>query len=122
MPGDRRADLEAYAHHERELWLRHTWLAPLLATRPSLGPNWLRNLELTLSPGVDRAPRNHMAVPKVETSASRRIFMNPITVPRRDLSCFRGPLGNAPEWMYRLRCKGAEFADRGRRDSLDCGR
>jgi AcrR family transcriptional regulator len=49
LTGDWRADLEAYAHHERELWLRHTWLAPLLATRPSLGPNWLRGLEHALT-------------------------------------------------------------------------
>ncbi|MEU1994202.1 TetR/AcrR family transcriptional regulator [Nocardia gamkensis] len=49
LTGDWRADLEAYAHHERELWLRHTWLAPLLATRPSLGPNWLRGLEHALA-------------------------------------------------------------------------
>lgn len=49
LTGDWRADLEAYAHHERELWLRHPWLAPLLATRPSLGPNWLRGLERALT-------------------------------------------------------------------------
>lgn len=49
LTGDWRADLEAYAHQERELWLRHTWLAPLLATRPSLGPNWLRGLEHALT-------------------------------------------------------------------------
>ncbi|MFJ4653251.1 TetR/AcrR family transcriptional regulator [Nocardia sp. NPDC088792] len=48
LTGDWLADLEAYAHHERELWLRHPWLAPLLATRPSLGPNWLRGLEHAL--------------------------------------------------------------------------
>jgi AcrR family transcriptional regulator len=49
LTGDWRADLEAYAHHERELWIRHPWLAPLLATRPSLGPNWLRALEHALT-------------------------------------------------------------------------
>lgn len=49
LTGDWRADLEAYAHYERELWLRHPWLAPLLATRPSLGPNWLRGLEHALT-------------------------------------------------------------------------
>lgn len=49
LTGDWRVDLEAYAHHERRLWLRHTWLAPLLATRPSLGPNWLRGLEHALT-------------------------------------------------------------------------
>ncbi|QLY29335.1 TetR/AcrR family transcriptional regulator [Nocardia huaxiensis] len=49
LTGDWCADLEAYAHHERALWLRHTWLAPLLATRPSLGPNWLRGLEHALT-------------------------------------------------------------------------
>ncbi len=49
LTGDWRRDLEAYAHHERELWLRHPWLAPLLATRPSLGPNWLRGLEHALT-------------------------------------------------------------------------
>ncbi|MGW4248919.1 TetR/AcrR family transcriptional regulator [Nocardia sp. NPDC004722] len=49
LTGDWRVDLEAYAHHERELWLRHPWLAPLLATRPLLGPNWLRGLEHALT-------------------------------------------------------------------------
>ncbi|MFI1919685.1 TetR/AcrR family transcriptional regulator [Nocardia sp. NPDC020380] len=49
LTGDWRADLEDYAHHVRELWLRHTWLAPLLATRPLLGPNWLRGLEHALA-------------------------------------------------------------------------
>jgi AcrR family transcriptional regulator len=49
LTGNWRADLEAYAHHERKLWLRHPWLAPLLATRPSLGPNWLRGLEHALT-------------------------------------------------------------------------
>ncbi|BEK86658.1 TetR/AcrR family transcriptional regulator [Nocardia seriolae] len=49
LTGDWRTDLEAYAHHERELWLRHPWLAPLLATRPSLGPNGLRGLEHALT-------------------------------------------------------------------------
>ncbi len=52
LTGDWRADLEAYAHHERELWLRHPWLAPLLATKPSLGPNWLRALEHALTAAV----------------------------------------------------------------------
>ncbi|MET7771146.1 TetR/AcrR family transcriptional regulator [Nocardia sp. NPDC005366] len=49
LTGDWRDDLDAYAHHERALWLRHTWLAPLLATRPLLGPNWLRGLEHALT-------------------------------------------------------------------------
>ncbi|WP_405484953.1 TetR/AcrR family transcriptional regulator [Nocardia sp. NBC_00511] len=49
LTGVWRTDLEAYAHHERELWLRHPWLAPLLATRPLLGPNWLRGLEHALT-------------------------------------------------------------------------
>lgn len=56
LTGDWRADLEAYAHHERELWLRHSWLAPLLATRPSLGPNWLRGLEHALTAAAPLTP------------------------------------------------------------------
>lgn len=56
LTGDWRADLEAYARHERALWLRHTWLAPLLATRPLLGPNWLRGLEHALAAAAPLTP------------------------------------------------------------------
>ncbi|GAB2532630.1 TetR/AcrR family transcriptional regulator [Nocardia heshunensis] len=56
LTGDWRTDLESYAHHERALWLRHPWLAPLLATRPSLGPNWLRGLEHALTAAAPLTP------------------------------------------------------------------
>ncbi|MET4541686.1 AcrR family transcriptional regulator [Arthrobacter bambusae] len=37
------------AHQGRDIMHRHPWLAPLLLTRPSMGPNSLRYLEAALS-------------------------------------------------------------------------
>ncbi|MCP2321495.1 AcrR family transcriptional regulator [Hamadaea flava] len=45
--GDWRADVSAVAVAQRELALRHPWLAGLPATRPSLGPNGLAWQEAT---------------------------------------------------------------------------
>ncbi|WP_438006898.1 TetR/AcrR family transcriptional regulator [Sorangium sp. So ce321] len=55
--GDWRVDLGLVARQEREVMLRHPWLAQQLASRPSLGPNAVRKvefaLEAALSMGVD---------------------------------------------------------------------
>jgi AcrR family transcriptional regulator len=47
--GDLRADLIVLAHRRRQNFLRHPWLAPLLATRPIMGPNLLRGMERDLA-------------------------------------------------------------------------
>ncbi|GGM06158.1 MULTISPECIES: TetR/AcrR family transcriptional regulator [Micromonospora] len=47
--GDLRADLAVIARRRRQNFLRHPWLAPLLATRPILGPNYLRGMERDLA-------------------------------------------------------------------------
>jgi AcrR family transcriptional regulator len=47
--GDLRADLTVLARRRRQNFLRHPWLAPLLATRPIIGPNYLRGLERDLA-------------------------------------------------------------------------
>lgn len=43
--GDLRADLATLARRYREVLCRHPWLAPLLATRSMIGPNFLRGME-----------------------------------------------------------------------------
>ncbi len=60
--GDWRADLGEFAQRTRTVLLRHPWLAPLLGTRPGLGPHWLRRFEFLLAvldnpdlPMTDRA-------------------------------------------------------------------
>ncbi|MEU0135846.1 TetR/AcrR family transcriptional regulator [Streptomyces sp. NPDC006296] len=47
--GDLRADLTVLARRRRQNFLRHPWLAPLLATRPVIGPNLLRGMERDLA-------------------------------------------------------------------------
>lgn len=47
--GDLRADLIVLAHRRRQNFLRHPWLAPLLSTRPIIGPNYLRSMERDLA-------------------------------------------------------------------------
>jgi len=47
--GDLRADLIVLARRRRKNFLRHPWLAPLLATRPIIGPNYLRAMERDLA-------------------------------------------------------------------------
>ncbi|MFE5857372.1 TetR/AcrR family transcriptional regulator C-terminal domain-containing protein [Streptomyces sp. NPDC056500] len=47
--GDLRADLIVLARRRRQKFLRHPWLAPLLATRPIIGPNYLRGMERDLA-------------------------------------------------------------------------
>ena len=47
--GDWRADMGSSARQEREPVLRHPWMAPLLGSRPPVGPNALRRVEFVLS-------------------------------------------------------------------------
>ncbi|WP_437074542.1 TetR/AcrR family transcriptional regulator [Streptomyces sp. enrichment culture] len=47
--GDLRADLTTLARRRRQIFLRHPWLAPLLATRPIMGPNLMRGMERDLA-------------------------------------------------------------------------
>ncbi|MFG1607877.1 TetR/AcrR family transcriptional regulator [Actinoplanes sp. NPDC049265] len=47
--GDLRTDLSTLARRRRKVFLRHPWLAPLLATRPIIGPNFLRSMERDLA-------------------------------------------------------------------------
>lgn len=47
--GDLRADLAVLARRRRQNFLQHPWLAPLLATRPIIGPNFLRGMERDLA-------------------------------------------------------------------------
>ncbi|MEU9086106.1 TetR/AcrR family transcriptional regulator [Streptomyces sp. NPDC048357] len=47
--GDLRADLTILARRRRQTFLRHPWLAPLLAIRPIMGPNFLRGMERDLA-------------------------------------------------------------------------
>jgi AcrR family transcriptional regulator len=57
VTGQWRADLEAIAHAQRAMALRHPWLVRLPATRPVLGPNTLAWLEATYAavdnPGLE---------------------------------------------------------------------
>src|SRR5262245_39701233 len=47
--GDWRADLRLYAHHMLGVLRCHTWLPPLISSRPLPGPNALRHVEVFLS-------------------------------------------------------------------------
>ncbi len=47
--GHARGQLLNLAHQGRDIMHRHPWLAPLLLTRPSMGPNSLRYLEAAVS-------------------------------------------------------------------------
>jgi AcrR family transcriptional regulator len=49
LSGEWRADLRAIACFQRATLLRHPWLAGLQSSRPSFGPNSLRNLEYGFS-------------------------------------------------------------------------
>ena len=44
-----RANLTAFAYATRAALKRHAWLLPLLTSRPTLGPNYLRWFEYALS-------------------------------------------------------------------------
>ncbi|MFF1443668.1 TetR/AcrR family transcriptional regulator [Streptomyces sp. NPDC058295] len=62
--GDVRADLTTLARRRRQTFLRHPWLAPLLSTRPVMGPNFLRGMErdLALLAGCDLDMEESLAV------------------------------------------------------------
>jgi AcrR family transcriptional regulator len=47
--GDWRSDLATFARDVRRTFLRHPWLASLLGSRPAIGPNSLRQDELSLA-------------------------------------------------------------------------
>lgn len=47
--GDWRASLRALAHTTRAVFRRHPWVLPLLTSRPTLGPNYLRWFEFSLA-------------------------------------------------------------------------
>jgi AcrR family transcriptional regulator len=61
---DVRADLTTLARRRRQTFLRHPWLAPLLGTRPVMGPNFLRGMErdLALLAGCDLDMEQSLAV------------------------------------------------------------
>jgi AcrR family transcriptional regulator len=46
---DLRSDLAVLARRHRQVLRRHPWLAPLLASRPIIGPNVLRGMERDLA-------------------------------------------------------------------------
>ncbi|MBG6134894.1 TetR/AcrR family transcriptional regulator [Longispora fulva] len=48
LTGDWRSDLRAVAHRQRAALLCHPWLGPVMATRPALGPNSLRQMDTAL--------------------------------------------------------------------------
>ncbi len=47
--GDWRADLRGFAYASRAVLKRHPWVIPLLISRPTLGPNYLRWFEYSLA-------------------------------------------------------------------------
>ena len=49
LTGNWRTDLAAVARGQRAALLRHPWLGSVLATRPALGPNWLRQMDHALA-------------------------------------------------------------------------
>jgi AcrR family transcriptional regulator len=65
--GDWRSDLATFARDVRQTFLRHPWLASLLGDRPALGPNSLRQDELSLAivRGLEVDDRTRTAIPSV---------------------------------------------------------
>ena len=49
-----RADLRTFAYQSRAVFKRHPWVMPLLVSRPTLGPNYLRWFEFSLASVADR--------------------------------------------------------------------
>jgi AcrR family transcriptional regulator len=47
--GDWRTDLRAFAYTSRRVFKQHPWVLPLLISRPTLGPNYLRWFEFSLA-------------------------------------------------------------------------
>jgi AcrR family transcriptional regulator len=52
--GDWRADLRSFAYETRAVLKRHSWVLPLLVSRPTLGPNYLRWFEFALACVAER--------------------------------------------------------------------
>jgi AcrR family transcriptional regulator len=63
--GDWRSDLATFARDVRQTFLRHPWLASLLGGRPPLGPNSLRQDELSLAivSGLEVDEQTRTAIP-----------------------------------------------------------
>jgi AcrR family transcriptional regulator len=63
--GDWRADLATFARDLRQTFLRHPWLASLLGGRPPLGPNSLRQDELSMAivSGLEVDEQTRTAIP-----------------------------------------------------------
>jgi AcrR family transcriptional regulator len=63
--GDWRSDLATFARDVRRTFLRHPWLASLLGSRPALGPNSLRQDELSLAvvSGLEVDEQTRTAIP-----------------------------------------------------------
>ncbi|WP_037841966.1 TetR/AcrR family transcriptional regulator C-terminal domain-containing protein [Streptomyces sp. NRRL WC-3549] len=81
QPGDWREALGVLAHRTRQAALRHEWLADLLGSRPTLGPNGLAVTEATLAAldglaDVDTAMRAAETVSAYCTGAIRREVAN----------------------------------------------
>lgn len=51
---DWRADLRIFAYQSRTVLKLHAWVMPLLISRPTLGPNYLRWFEFSLAAVADR--------------------------------------------------------------------
>lgn len=47
--GDWWADLRTFAYETRAVFKRHTWVMPLMISRPTLGPHYLRWFEFSLA-------------------------------------------------------------------------
>ncbi|MFE9427459.1 TetR/AcrR family transcriptional regulator [Kitasatospora sp. NPDC006697] len=56
LDGDWRTDLAAVARHLREDLLRHRWLGGIMMSRPSLGPNSLRQMDHALAAAAALTP------------------------------------------------------------------
>lgn len=52
--GDWRADLRAFAYESRAVFKRHPWVLPLMVSRPTLGPHYLRWFEFSLAAIADQ--------------------------------------------------------------------
>jgi AcrR family transcriptional regulator len=63
--GDWRSDLATFARDVRQTFLRHPWLASLLGGRPPLGPNSLRQDELSMAvvSGLEVDEQTRTAIP-----------------------------------------------------------
>ncbi|MFF5209923.1 TetR/AcrR family transcriptional regulator [Streptosporangium sp. NPDC000396] len=49
LSGDWRADVKEVARRQRAVLLRHPWLGSVMVTRPALGPNSLRQMDIAIA-------------------------------------------------------------------------